>query len=415
MSEANIKAAEESIVRHIAANPAVVDELIRRKISRRWFRDPLYGSIVEAAVRLRMGGKPLDPLSIMSFSNNGVSPERWPELYEIWASPNPPGEWDAFLEPLQNATLLKDFDVVLNEARQLRTQNPDEIKQWAPYILNAMSSLTEDRVYDARPSSHLQSETRDVVGQIGIPHLDRFLKGGIWQSSINLFIGISNHGKSTLAYTIAAHLVANGIKVVFVSTEMPPREVGIGVLRPLGGFSDRQVRKNEVDYSGYAERMDRYISIYDYKFADPAELRHVLYWEQPTVVIYDYLRAPDGDHRRREDQLLASLTENLRRLCIDHKVCMFCFGQFSDTKATEFRRRHDVASASAFGSARIYHTMDQVLIMKRHWLLPNAGFFKVKKDKLPPTYISANLLDWEFTLQHDGRTRSFFQLEEEDE
>lgn len=402
--------AEESIVRHIAANPATVDMLIQRGVSRRWFSDPLFRAVVEASIRLRMSGKRVDPLSIMSFSFNGVPPERWGELITIWQEPSPPGDApDTFIEPLQDAILLRDFDEAMAEARAHRAKQPREVRQWLPYILNLLTTLTQDRAYDARPSSHYTRDSRDVIGTIGIPHLDRALKGGLWSASTNLFIGISNHGKSTLAYTIAAKMVERGIKTVFVSTEMPPSEVAIGVLRPLGGWSDRQVRLRQVDVSAQFERIDRYLASYNYEYASAEALARIVYWERPKVIIYDYLKAPDSEPYKREDQALTALVEGIREINIDHGTCTLMMAQFSDSKATEFRNTHDVKSPAPFGSARVFHAADQVLIMRRHWLMPETEFFKVKKDKLPPTYEDANLLDWEFLLGHDTRTRSFWQ------
>ena len=357
-----------------------------------------------------MTGKEIDPLSIMSFSNNGVPPERWKDLLAIWKEPAPPGnKVEVFVEPLQDAVLLRDFDQAVREVQDLRKGKPKEIRQWMPYACNLFNGLTQDRAYDSRPSTHYKRETRDIMGNTGIAQLDRALKGGLWSASTNLFIGISNHGKSTMAYTIAAQLVQKGIRTAFISTEMPPTEVAIGVLRPMGNWSDREVRLQKVDASVELQKLDRYLAIYDYKHSTAEALDRIVYWEKPSVVIWDYLKAPDDSSgRKREDQELSSLVEGIRNVGIDHGVCTFVFAQFSDTKANEFRNTHNVSNPSPFGSARVYHAADQVVIMMRHWLEPDTEFFKVKKDKLPPTYIDDNLLDWEFTLQHDRKTRSFW-------
>ena len=49
-------AAEKAVVLHIAQDESVVDDLLKRNVNRRWFSDPLYCSIVESAIKLRMRG-----------------------------------------------------------------------------------------------------------------------------------------------------------------------------------------------------------------------------------------------------------------------------------------------------------------------------------------------------------------------
>ena len=404
--------AEEAVVRHIANDTQTVDMLVQRGVTRRWFNDPLYASVVEASIRLRMAGREVDPLSIMSFSTNGVTPERWVELAGIWNDPNPPANKpEVFLDPLQDAVTLRDFDSATAEAQKLRRERPREVRQWSPYVAGLYGSILQNKTYDPRPSSHLKGDVRDIVGKIGISRLDRAMKGGLWAASTNLIIGISNHGKSTLAYTIASLLIDRQIRTIFVTTEMQPREVAIGVLRPMGGWSDKQVRLDQVDTSAEENRLDGWLCTYDYRYAEAKELRQVVHWERPQVIIYDYLKAPDAKPFKREDQALSELIEGIREIGIDYGTCNLVFAQFSDRKATEFRNSHNVVSPAPFGSSRVYHASDQVIIMMRHWQEVETGFFKVKKDKLPPTYLDDNLLDWEFTLKHDRRTRSFWEDE----
>jgi hypothetical protein len=151
------------------------------------------------------------------------------------------------------------------------------------------------------------------------------------------------------------------------------------------------------------------LAVYDYKYYSAEHLERIVHWERPAVVIYDYLKAPESKAYQREDQALSSLVEGIRNVGNDNGVCNLVFAQFSDSKALEFINTHNVKTPSPFGSARVYHAADQVIIMKRHWTEPDTGFFKVRKDKLPPTYVDDNLLDWEFTLKHDRRTRSFWE------
>ena len=404
--------AEEAVVRHIAQDPTIIDSLIQRGISRRWFSDPLYASTVESAIRLRMSGRTVEPLAIMAFSGNGVSSERWKDLLALWAEPNAQGDLDSYLQLLRDTVLVRDFDAVMRDAADYRRQSPEEIRQWLPSVISGLHSITQDSVYDARPSSHFKEDLRSVVATFGIPHIDRFLKGGIWDAAIIMIAGISNHGKSTLGYTLAARCVARKIKAVYVTTETLPSEVVVGVMRPLAGLSDRQVRNKDERCIEHLDEMDKYLPIYDYDYAGIDMLDRILYWEQPQVLFYDFIKAPESVRPgQREDQALYALGEGLRRLSNDHRCTIIAFAQFSGAKAEYFLQHHDLRDVTMFGSARLFHTADQILIMKRHWSLPDTGFFKVKKDRLPTAYVEDNIFDWEFTLRHDTRTHSFYQAQ----
>jgi archaellum biogenesis ATPase FlaH len=403
-------AAERAIVQHIASNPGVVDDLLKRSVSRRWFTDPLYASVVEAAVTLRMRGTDINPLSIMAFSTNGVPDTRWQELFEVWGK-EAPGKWEDYLEPLQNAVILRDFDEVMADAQRYRQHHSREAKDWLPVVLNGLNGITQGGVYDARPSSHLKQDLRKVVGTLGIPNLDRAMKGGVWDAALAVIGGLSNHGKSTLAYTIACCCVKQKLRTVFITTETLPSEVSVGVARPLMGLSDTQIRERKGISQEWVSQMDTYLSVYDYRFASVEEMDKVLRWEMPQVVIYDFIKSPDNlDSRVPEHRAIAALGEGLRTLANDHRVHIFAFGQFSGSVAERFRRDHNLGEVILFGSARLFHSADEVIIMMRHWLLPETGFFKQKKDRLPDAYLpNVSLIDWEFELKHDPRTRSFYQ------
>ncbi|NIQ88614.1 MAG: hypothetical protein GWN93_05860 [Deltaproteobacteria bacterium] len=403
-------AAEKAIAVHIANDAAVVDDLLRREVNRRWFSDPLYGAIVESAIKLRLRQDDINPLAVMAHSSNNVPPNRWEELFELWES-EPPGQWGEFLEPLQNAVILRDFDEVMRDAARYREGHPREIRNWLPTVLNGLNNITHGGTYDARPSSHFKEDLRKVVATTGIPHLDRSQKGGLWDAALTVIGGLSNHGKSTLAYTIAAKCIERRIRTVFVTTETLPSEVTVGVLRPMTGLSDTRVRDKDPRCDQYLDSIDQYMATYDYQFADVQSLNRILYWERPQVLIYDFIKAPDNlDSRVPEHRAIAALGEGLRTLANDHRVHIWAFGQFAGRTAERFRRDHNLGEVVLFGSARLYHTADQVIIMKRHWLEANTGFFKVKKDRLPDAYLpGVNLLDWEFKLRHDSHTRSFHQ------
>lgn len=391
----------------------MLDDMIRRGVTRHWFSDPLYASIVEASIRLRLMGAMVEPLAIMSFSTNGVAPDRWPELLAIWQNPSPPGEWQTFMEPLHSAVMLRGYDDVLRDAQDFRRKNPREIEQWLPVVINGLVGLAGNGAYDARPSSHFkEAKLRTVVGKFGMPRFDRFMKGGIWDAALVLIGGVSNHGKSTLAYTLAAKCVQQNLRSVFITTETLPEEVTVGVLRVLTGLPDAAVRSKDPRCDEYLPWLDKNLAIYDRRYASVEMLDRVLHWEDPVVVFYDYLKVPSqtqGNRFSREDELMAGLGDGLATIGNDHRCSVVGFGQFSAAKSAEFKKKKDIDEVTLFGSARLYHSADQVAIVMRHWDQPNTAFLKCKKDRLPPTYVGDNLYDWEWTMRHDPVTRSFYE------
>jgi hypothetical protein len=403
-------AAEEAIVRHIAADTGVLDGLIRRGVVRRWFTDPFFTDVISTSIRLRMQGQGVDPLSIMAASSGNVTQEKLMWLVDVWRNPGAPGRWEPFVEPLYQSLLLRDFDKWMADARSYRTKKPDGVQGWLPSLVGSLESIMTGEVYDARASTHYQQDLRTVTGRFGIPHWDRALKGGIWSSALVMVGGISNHGKSTLAYTLAAKCINRQTRVVFVTTETLPSEVVVGVLRPLVGLSDKRVRERDPLCMDAMPQLDRYMPVYGPRYSSIEMLQRVLRWESPAVVILDFLRAPPGsDGRVPEHRIMADMGEGLRTLSNDFRCTIVAFGQFAAATAREFRDKNNLREVTLFGSARLYHAADQVIIMKRHQTEPNTGFFKVKKDRLPTLEVTDNLYDWEFTLRHDRHTHSFFQ------
>jgi len=316
------------------------------------------------------------------------------------------------MAPLHASTVLRGFDEVLRAANEYRRARPREVEQWLPTVINGLVGLAGNGAYDARPSAHFKdAKLRTVVGSFGLPRFDRFMKGGIWDAALVLIGGVSNHGKSTLAYTLAAKCVQQNIRAVFVSTETLPEEVTVGVLRVLTGLSDTAVRSKDPACDEYLPWLDRNLTIYDHRYSSVDMLNRVLSWENPDVVFYDYIKTPaaNGNKYAREDELIAALGEGLATIGNDHRCTVMGFGQFSSAKSEEFKKKRDMTEVTLFGSARLYQSADQVAIMMRHWDMPNTAFLKCKKDRLPPAYVGDNLYDWEWTMLHDPVTRSFYE------
>ena len=149
-------AAEKAVVVHIANDRSVVDDLLKRNVSRRWFSDPLYGAIVESSIKLRLRGDDINPLAVMAHTTNNVPSSRWPELFELWGEPTS-GNWTDFIEPLQDAVLLRDYDEVMRDAQNYRGKYGNDIRRWLPTVLNGLNNITHAESYDSRPSSHFKA------------------------------------------------------------------------------------------------------------------------------------------------------------------------------------------------------------------------------------------------------------------
>ncbi|HSW85696.1 MAG TPA: DNA repair protein RadA [Candidatus Saccharimonadales bacterium] len=65
----------------------------------------------------------------------------------------------------------------------------------------------------------------------GMSDVDMVLGGGIVQGSVNLIAGQPGIGKSTLLLQLAHHIVANGVKVLYVSAEESVHQIGLRAQR----------------------------------------------------------------------------------------------------------------------------------------------------------------------------------------
>lgn len=90
--------------------------------------------------------------------------------------------------------------------------------------LDLFSDEGEQIMYD-----HLHSE--DSVIPTGVMNFDSLIRGGIHRKSVTVFIGQSNIGKTLVKCAIAANMILNNHKVVYVTCELSEPYIGERILQ----------------------------------------------------------------------------------------------------------------------------------------------------------------------------------------
>lgn len=280
-----------------------------------------------------------------------------------------------------------------------------------------LSSLVDNsNVYNPTPSHHYRE---GIIGQVvastGLPTLDKQFRGGLWSQALVVYMSPSNHGKSTLLYTILANCIRQGQRCVLFTFETNTATAVARILSALTGLhtSETSLRKgstteNQILLDQALELMDLYLSIYDNTFNNRAKMEQVIRLEHPVFAGIDHISMPDPRNSSTNMNVgdeSAVLAEAALQWTINYALTILANTQASNSQQLELKKTHDIAQVSALGSSRVYNAADVFLVGMRHWSMPNTGYFRVKKDR------KQGILDTDCLLHHNPFTQSYEEIE----
>jgi len=209
---------------------------------------------------------------------------------------------------------------------------------------------TKEETFSAILEDTLKDSTAGVKYRFTIPSLNYYL-GGVDKGELITIGGYTSHGKSSLAIQLAINFAANGIKVLYLSTEMTPIEIGRRIL-------SNQNKKNIMDFrkgifvKGEKEAFQSIINIISKisgkwemnvkKVNDMNDIAKYVRKYQPEILFVDYLQNLGGDSKFSDYQLATYNIKALQSLALREEITTFVLSQLNRTKEIRVPRLSDL-------------------------------------------------------------------------
>lgn len=382
------------------------------------FNQPMlnpYSTLIEGAQIIFLRGEDVNLLSLVSECK--LTHDEWAEIREVWREAK--GEENINWHPAAERLIQRNLIVMGEELAAKMAENIARNPATARQVLTSanvqiQTMLDASHAYNPSPSHHYENGN---IGQVlcssGLHRLDNLLQGGFWTQAL-IIAGIpSNHGKSTLGYTLLGNIANRQKRGVLFTFETNTATAVARILSAYGGFTvgetlKRQGSTPERDDSMRVmlKEIDQYISIYDNSFNDPKKMEAVIRLERPSFAVIDHLGMIDPrmamKNASRFDQI-GDTADAALQWTINYGLTILMNSQLSDAVSKDLKKNHNLDHAQLFGSSRVYNAADFVLIGMRHWLKPNTAYFRSKKNR------KNGIVDLDCELQHDPLTQTYFE------
>ena len=406
---------DEKMVLAAIAQGQMVD-LVKSGVFNWKFPEP-YQSLFHGCQVLFLRGDTVNLLSL--FGECHLTQETWKEVREIWreAKTEENINWRPAVERIISRGLSSEGKVILADtvnALSLNGRSPRVVLASAFTQLSTL--LNSGSTYNPTPSFHYENGViGEVVGTTGLTAIDNLLKGGLWSQALVLFVMPSNHGKSTFAYTMLAHAVANKRKSVLFTFETNTATAVARILSAYSGFpvSETTTKKwtdanGEKSVASHMVDIDEYVSVYDGSFNNPEKMEQIIRVVRPELFIVDHLGMIDPNsamkNANRFDQF-GDVADAALKWTINYNCTGIINAQLSNDASIELKKHHDLEHTRIFGSSRIFNAADFVILGLRHWYLPCTAYLRLKKDR------KTGVIDIEEYLGYNPETQAYFNTE----
>ena len=124
---------------------------------------------------------------------------------------------DTTIRLAKNHNLTRQLSPIIDDIKSKLRSSGDSVDRWMPQYYRQIAGLVKSGTnYSALPSDHFKQPIPQVHTKLGC-FLDDIMRGGIFSGALGVIAAVPGDGKSTMAYTIAAHCASNGIKVVLIT------------------------------------------------------------------------------------------------------------------------------------------------------------------------------------------------------
>src|SRR3990167_7469956 len=314
------------------------------------------------ALMVRASGKLQDSESVKSiFSLNGTGDV-------------PPED---VVKRVRDYYLQGEVDKLVRRAIELRSDRAKEISQWLPIFAQRLQSLTlHARAYDPRPSAHRGPIVAPVMFKSKLRFFNKMTEGnagdggghraGWW----TVWLGESGKGKTTTGYSIGCDAIEQQRRVTFISKENEDQvtsrillgltcltigEVNSGVAKsqpltldeqghpliaydssgnPIGEWHDEKVR--QFVYQRWVDILDVYGKVYKWEYF--SQIRNVISWDDPDILIIDYVGPEDMDSKKDAKYALGAFSAECESIAHTTKKSIHGNFQISNQEVLAYQK-----------------------------------------------------------------------------
>src|SRR3990167_6972823 len=385
-----------------------IKDIVQSGVLKHTFQEP-YDCILKACETIFVRGDNITLLSISAECQ--LSNEDWVEVRTVWRE----SKTSQMVSLKVSAERIIERNLVENGKRisdYIHSEidiNPREVKNTlSTALVQLQTAIDTGHSYNPTPSYHYRSgNIGQVMASSGYKDLDILLQGGLWTQALIINGMPSNHGKSTMSYSLIARAIHNKLKCVLFTFETSSATAVARVLSAYGcfKFADAVRRVGETPeetelMNEALQDIDKYLHIYDDKFNDVHKIETVIRVERPHLGVIDHLGMMGKEGANRFDTV-GDIADASLQLTVDYNFTMFVNSQFSDEVSAEIKKKHDLQHTRLFGSSRVYNAADFVLIGLRHWLKPDVTYIRSKKNR------KNGIIDLDCEIIHDPYTQAY--------
>lgn len=389
-----------------------MDDLMQTGVFKWSFAEP-YATLFRAAQSLRLRGQIVSLLSLSA----ECSLSDWGPFREIFreAKASPKIDWRPAAERIARHNFKALGQGVATDLLEKLSLSSDPRLSLQTATTQLTTLIDQGRTYNPTPSHHYQN---GVMGELtvstGLKAIDKLLGGGLWTQALVIVALPSNHGKSTLAYTLLAHAIRKGQKCVLFTFETQTATATARVLSALTGVNygavlSRKAEGDDIERLKLGlEIVDHYLRIYDYSFNSIPKMEAVVALERPALAIVDHLGMVDPasapKNTSRFDQI-GDVADASLQWTIKYCATILVNSQLSNEVSLLLKKNHDLEHTKLFGSSRVYNAADIVILGLRHWQQAGTTYLRNKKSR------KDGIVDFDVLVKHDPFTQSYTDVE----
>ena len=292
-----------------------------------WMSSDTAKAVLEAEICLARQGKTVNPLNVMPLCRS-VPRTSWGEIIPVLQNGYGDVDWKKAVEAARQEYTIRKATWVATEIHKRSHEAPGNVEQWLPEVTTMMVQLIRDGdTYDPRPSAHAKKRIPQVMFRSHIPVLNDVMRGGYRNGQLQIYAGVTKHGKTTTIITHVIDCVLQGKRVALIKTENTEQSALMEIVRGMTGVTDEEIATGVYKYVDGQSPEDReyrhkqalalleeYLVVYDWKWMNDQRLERIARWYKPEVL---HVRQAVSDPGRgwRFRRLAPGLRQRERYLC----------------------------------------------------------------------------------------------------
>lgn len=278
---------------------------------------------------------------------------------------------------------LIEFDLKLTDALCRHKDNP--LFNWHELSENLLGTLKPKGINKLVYLDELDFEEDRVVASWGYPTLDKWLEGGITESSYTVFYAPSGAGKSqAVTIQMSANIIKQGKIPLIIALEGSPKKFRAKIIATLAGIADIDPRHYTDEHKAKLIEVSKtmpHIPLINKGCSKRWELEKYINIFKPDVLLYDQITISG---QGRDWEKMASVSEMLKQISMNLGVPVIAvtqsseknYNNISDSTEDDLKTQDHIKYSSA-----VFEDATHVIEIKKHDENSSFRSFTVRKTK----------------------------------